>query len=63
MVKVSLSGNTFFLRLLSFKLCDAIRPRLNWLVSRILGGPRDIARRDEEREDKMALAGQCFVFI
>ena len=32
MVKGSLSGNTIYLRLLSIKGCDAIRPKLNCFI-------------------------------
>ena len=36
MVKVSLSGNTLYLRLLSIKGCDAIRPELTCFILMIL---------------------------
>ena len=36
MVKVSLNGNTIYLRLLSIKGCDAIRPKLNCFISMII---------------------------
>ena len=36
MVKVSLSGNTIYLRLLSIKGCDAIRLGLNCFISMII---------------------------
>ena len=33
MVKVSLNGNTIYLRLLLIKGCDAIQPKLNCFIS------------------------------
>ena len=36
MVQVSLSGNTIYLRLLSIKGYDAIRPNLNCFISMII---------------------------
>ena len=36
MVKVSLSGNTIYLRLLSIKGWDAICPKLNCFISMII---------------------------
>ena len=36
MVKVSVSGNTIYLHLLSIKGCDAIQPKLNCLISMII---------------------------
>ena len=36
MVKVSLSGNTIYLRFLSIKGYDAIRPNLNCFISMII---------------------------
>ena len=36
MVKVSLSGNTIYLRLFSMKECDAIRPEYNCFILMII---------------------------
>ena len=36
MVKISLNGNTLYLRLLSMKGCDAIRQKLNCFISMII---------------------------
>ena len=36
MVKVSLNGNTIYLRLLSIKGCDTIQPNLNCFISMII---------------------------
>ena len=36
LVKVSLNGKTIYLRLLSIKGCDAIRPKLNCFISMII---------------------------
>ena len=36
MVNLSLNGNTIYLRLLSIKGCDAIRPKFNCFISMII---------------------------